>query len=180
MARTRHTAPTVLLLAALTAGCDQASDPVSPSASTGGAGVATTSAPPAAGVTGHEDPRLVDAEETPLVLAITNQSYDDPGVGITVTVDGVVVVDQGFQVKDQHTMTFFGLDLPPGEHTVLITSDTGASVTQDVDLPDGEPRWVHVTYWYLDPEREDVTWGGEEQPGPRLVVDVSEQLIPMS
>ena len=40
--------------------------------------------------------------------------YEASGDQTKVTVDGVDVVEQSFSVEGQHTLTSFGLDLPPG------------------------------------------------------------------
>lgn len=116
--RTRHTALAVLVCAAVAAGCDTASDRSGPPEGRVDPEVATSSGPATSSVTGHDDARDVDLDATPVVLAITNQSFDDPDVDLTVTADGEQVVARSFPVEGQHTQTFFGLDLPPGEHTV--------------------------------------------------------------
>lgn len=176
----RHTALAILLCAAVATGCGGAFEQDGPPQSAPEEDVLTTSAPATSVVTGHRDLRAVDVEETPVVLVVSNQSFDDPDVALTITVDGAPVVAESFPVEGQHTQTFFGLDLAPGEHTLVIASDTGATVSHAIDLPAGEARWVHVSYWYLDPAQEGVSWGGEEDPGPRLVVDVSDEMIPMA
>lgn len=83
-------------------------------------------------------------------------------------------------MESQHTVTHFGLDLQPGTHTVTVSSDSGATAETTFVLPHGDRRWVYVTYWFLDPAQEGVSWGGDEQPGPAVEVMVSEEIVPIS
>lgn len=43
-----------------------------------------------------------------------------------------------------------------------------------------QSRWIYVDYWYLDPAKEGVTWGGDEEPGPALFIRVSDKVMPMA
>lgn len=70
---------------------------------------------------------------------------------ITVSIDGVVVVDQNVAVKDQHHWVMFELSVDPGEHTLTASSDTGAELSVEFTTRAGEPRWAGVCYWW-DPE----------------------------
>ncbi len=110
---------------------------------------------------------------------MSNQSFADPDVVLTVTVDGVDVVEQSFLVEGQHTVTSFGLDLAPGEHTVVVVSDSGATTSETFQLPAEASLWVYVDYWFLDPAKEGITWANED-PGPALFIRVSDKVMPMS
>lgn len=174
-----RTSATALLVAAglVATGCSL--DATGPEAE--GTATGSTEAPVTADPTGaSDDVRPADPDDAPLVLGVSNQSFDDPEVGLTVTVDEVEVVDGSFAVEGQHTVTFYGLDLAPGTHQVRVTSDTGASTSAAFVLPADERRWIAVNYWYLDPDKEGVTWGGDEQPGPMIEVHVSDERILIS
>lgn len=155
--------------AALTAsGCSTGVSPVGT--------VTSTTAETVAATAGREGVRVVDQDAGDVVLGVSNQSFDDPDVGLKVMVDDVMVVDGSFAVEGQHTVVFLGLDLEPGTHTLGAVSDSGASASTTFELPAGERRWISVYYWYLDPDHEGVTWGGEdEEPGPRVDVHVSDE-----
>jgi hypothetical protein len=91
---------------------------------------------------------------TGLTLYVSNQSFDDPSVDITVTIDGRVVVDEEFDVEGQHNWKTFELDLGPGEHTLRAESSTGAVHEAVFVLPEGEPRWAVLDNWWYPEEGE--------------------------
>lgn len=85
--------------------------------------------------------------EPNVFVDVTNQSFDDPDVHITLTFNGHAFVDQDFPVKGQHHVVGFALSLSPGEHQLVASSDTGAEHVVQVPVPDGSPVYVHVGYW---------------------------------
>lgn len=130
----------------------------------------------------NEHLRVIDEDEAALVRGVSNQSFDDPDVDLVLTIDGTELVSESFPVEDQHTVTYVGVDAASGPHTVTVTSDTGATSTEAVDLLDGERRWIYITYWYsiLDPAQENVTWGDEQAPGPHIIITISEEFVPIA
>ena len=88
----------------------------------------------------------------PLTLYVSNQSFEDATVGITITIDGQVVVDQDFDVEDQHNVFTFTPDIGPGDHTLIAVSNTGVELTVDFNIPEEEPRWAVVGYWWYPDE----------------------------
>jgi hypothetical protein len=102
----------------------------------------------------------------PFTLYVSNQSFEDATVGVTITIDGQVVVDQDFEVEDQHNWFTFIPDIGPGDHTLIAESNTGVELTVDFNLPEDEPRWAVVDYW----------WYPDEGPR-RLIFSISDQQI---
>lgn len=141
---------------------------------------AATSAASSVSAATPDDVRLVPLEHAPLVLGVSNQSFDDPAVQLTLTVDGVDAVAESFAVEGQHTVTHYGFDLVPGRHTLKVVSDTGASASESFEIPAEDRRWIYVDYWYFDPAKEGVTWGGNATPGPALVLRISDKEVPMA
>ncbi|MGH8911562.1 MAG: hypothetical protein ACRDVD_03545 [Acidimicrobiia bacterium] len=88
----------------------------------------------------------------PFTLYISNQSFVDPTVTITITIDGERVIDQDFDVEGQHNWIEFIPDAEPGDHILTATSNTGAELTIEFNLPDDEPRWAVIDYWYYPDE----------------------------
>jgi hypothetical protein len=82
------------------------------------------------------------------VLYVSNQSFADDAVDLRVSVDGSVVVDDAFLVGSQHTWTEYPLSLPAGPHTLGASSGTGATLTEEFDLPVEGTRWAVLSYWY--------------------------------
>jgi hypothetical protein len=63
----------------------------------------------------------------------------------------VTVADRDFAVEGQHTWVPYFLVLEPGRHVIEVASDSGSSVTTDVDLPEAPgKRWVVVSHWAED------------------------------
>lgn len=88
----------------------------------------------------------------PFTLYVSNQSFEDANVGITIIIDSEVVVDQDFAVDGQHNWIEFTPDTEPGDHTLTATSSTGAEFAVDFTLLEDEPRWAVLDYWYYPGE----------------------------
>lgn len=158
------TAP--ILMALMLAGCSAPVDLSSPLAPLG---ASTTPGPVVTGTV-----------HSTVTLGISNQSFDDPSVVLTVTVDGVVQVDEAFAVENQHNLKLFGVNLQPGTHTVVVRADNEAAAERSFHLSQGERRWVSIFYWNFDPSREGVTWGGNETPGPSIEMSIRAEPIVIS
>jgi hypothetical protein len=116
------------------------------------------------GVTsGDADVQLVDEQDADLVLYVSNQSFDDEEVRLTVEVDDVVVVDGDFHVEDQHNWIRFNLGMPAGEHEVTASSDSGATLSETFRLPGDEPRYAVLDHWGEDSSAE-LTWSFHRKP----------------
>jgi hypothetical protein len=104
------------------------------------------------------------AEDSPLVVIVSNQSFVTDPVDITIEVDGEVVVSQDFAVEGQHTWLYFGVDVEPGTHTLVATSErTGARLEETFDVP--AQRWALVQFWHDEPDTAPYfTWDLFEEP----------------
>lgn len=108
----------------------------------------------------------VAPEAADLHLWVSNQSFDDAQVQITVSVDGVEVVDAPFEVADQHNWQLFPLQLASGQHLLRAVSDSGAQLERSIVIPRGAQRYVVVDYWSQS----------AESPG-RFTVDISDEPV---
>jgi hypothetical protein len=123
------------------------------------------------GRTVSETSRLGEAQVEPVggqvKLWVSNQSFEDDTVAITIEIDGVEIVADTFEVGGQHNWFSFMIDgLEPGEHTLTATSDTGAAFEGTFTPPPGEPRWMVVDYWYYpdDAEGRHFTFDESDEP----------------
>lgn len=113
---------------------------------------------------------LVDEAEADLVLIVSNQSFDDDEVRLTVTIDGVTVVDGDFHVEDQHNWINFPLSLPSGGHEVIAESDSGATLRESFEVPRNKTRYAIVEHWTEDDSANTddasvyLTWQFQRQP----------------
>ncbi len=102
----------------------------------------------ARGQTGRNDPAPGE-----VLLWVSNQSFEDDTVSVTITVDGQPAVADEFEVESQHNWIGFYLrGLAPGEHQVSARSDTGVGFDGSFTLPADEPRWLVLDYWF---DRDD-------------------------
>lgn len=126
-----------------------------------------TTAPPALTVEPRSlGGRLGEPADGEVLLWVSNQSFEDDTVSLTVTIDGQPAVDREFRVENQHNWMGFFLDgLPPGNHTVMARSDTGVDFEGSFTLPSGEPRWLVLDYWFYrdDPEGRHFTFSEHNQ-----------------
>lgn len=150
---TRYVVAVAAVVLVIAAGCGE---------STGRATDPGPGAPAGSGVGGVE---LVPEEQADLHLWVSNQSFADDPVAVTVTIDGVTVVDQPFAVEGQHNWELFPVALEPGRHTLSATSDTGVSLERTFRVPEGGPRYAVLDYWYYaDSEGRHFSWRDQAEP----------------
>lgn len=88
-------------------------------------------------------------------LWLSNQSFTDDPVAVSVVIDGEPALDAELEVQGQHNWIPWEIGgLNPGVHTITARSDTGAELTGTFTLPAGEPRWVVLDYWYASGDAE--------------------------
>lgn len=148
------------LLLAATAAC---ADDASP----------TTSAkdePPAQGAPPARPQVLVlegeEAEKADLQLWVSNQSFVDDLVHLTVLIDGELVVEDDFAVEGQHNWVSFPLQLSEGEHVIEVEADTGATLEETFVTPaSGDKRYALVDYWNDDgKDGRHLDWMFQKEP----------------
>lgn len=82
-------------------------------------------------------------------LWLSNQSFTDDLVGVSIVIDGEPAFDADLEVLSQHNWIPYEIGgLNPGPHSITARSDTGAELTGSFTLPDGEARWLVLDYWY--------------------------------
>ncbi len=108
----------------------------------------------------------VAEDDAALHLWVSNQSFEDDPVHVTVEIDGVTVADDDFEVGSQHNWILFPLRVPPGAHEVVATSGTGAILEKTFRIPrSGDPRYAVVDYWnYDDADGRHLDWTFEDEP----------------
>lgn len=110
--------------------------------------------------------RVVDSESSDLLLMVSNQSYLDDPVVLTVVIDGVDVLSQPFEVRNQHHFVRFPLLLGSGRHHVKVSSDTGVVLEVEFTLPEtGEPQHAGIDYYnYADDDGRLIDWCIQSTP----------------
>ena len=106
-----------------------------------------------------------------LTLYVSNQSFADESVGITISIDDGVVVDDAFVVEDQHNWITFEVSLPAGEHEMVMESSTGVEQRASLMMPSGRPLWAAVDYWYSAADAERLGSGSSARHFTMTVSD---------
>jgi hypothetical protein len=82
-------------------------------------------------------------------LWVSNQSFEDESVRLTISIAGTQVVDETFAVEGQHDWIAFDIaGLEPGVQSIVAESETGARYAGEFTIPADAPRWLVVDYWY--------------------------------
>jgi hypothetical protein len=95
-----------------------------------------------------------------LNLWVSNQSYVDKNVGLTVTLDGVVIIDRTFHVGDQHNHIEHRIRLDDGTHTISATTvidDENVELSEEFSIEPNQQRYAFLSYWHYVPTREGDT-----------------------
>ncbi len=91
--------------------------------------------------------KVVEPRNATLHLWVSNQSFTDDPVVVTVSIDGVQLIDQPFDVEGQHNWVLFPIEVAPGRHLVTVESGTGAQLERQFTLPDDGRRYAVIDYW---------------------------------
>ena len=89
----------------------------------------------------------VTEEPGTVTVHVSNQSFVHDPVHIRISIDGEVVVDDDFLVGHQDNWSTFQLAVAPGDHEFVMTSSSGVTQTEGLNVPAGGHRWVAVGYW---------------------------------
>lgn len=92
------------------------------------------------------EPAVLDRSHFGFDLVVSNQSFGDPDVHLTVLVGDDVVVDRSFAVEGQHAFTAYRVPLEPGSYDVRVSADSGAVLERVVALGP-ERRHLYAAYW---------------------------------
>jgi len=109
--------------------------------------------------------RIVAERQADLHLFVSNQSFDDASVELTVSIDGTELVSGPFDVEGQHNWCQFPAKISPGRHVVTVVSDTGAELRERFALPETGRRYAVIDYWYgAAKDRPHFTWQFLSEP----------------
>lgn len=81
-----------------------------------------------------------------VILYVSNQSFYMPTVDIIVKIDDRIVVEDEFEVRNQHHWTEYAIYLSPGEHTLHATAlDSTVEIKRSFKVTGN--HWVTVDFW---------------------------------
>ncbi|MCZ7378823.1 hypothetical protein [Micromonospora sp. WMMC250] len=103
--------------------------------------------------------RLVRTDQANLHLWVSNQSFTDDLVALTVSIDGTTVVDRLFAVGTQHNWVLFPVRVAPGHHVVRIVAGTGVEKQASFTMPETGRQYAAVDYGNaMDERQRHVNW----------------------
>lgn len=156
--RRRRLLTTLALSVSLLAGCG--TDEVAPTARD----QPTTQDEPGAQDEPAAAVRVVGEDEAQLHLWVSNQSFIDDPARITVTIDGIEVVDQEFDVEGQHNWQLFPIALPAGEHRLEVVAGDGTTLAETFRTRAERPRYAVVDYFHYEEDGPQVSWMVQDDP----------------
>ena len=89
-----------------------------------------------------------------LTLWVSNQSYTDKNVDVTVALDGVAIIDRSFNVGDQHNYIEHRIQLDEGTHRLDASTviDGGKiELSEEFSIEAGQQRYAGLNYWHYVP-----------------------------
>ena len=108
--------------------------------------------------------QAVEEKEGNFTLYVSNQSFDQKAVDITVTIDGKRVAAQVFDVKNQHNWIDFTMNLPAGAHELRAVSAAG-SAHLTTKFTTTARHWAVIDYWCCgEPDDPKFTFNLSDQP----------------
>lgn len=130
-----------------------------------GATQGTDPAPDPQVTAANAEVKLVEGDQADLILYVSNQSFDDEEVRLTIAIDGNVVVDGDFHVEDQHNWISFPLEMSQGDHEITAEADSGSTRSETFKVPGDETRFAVIDYWGED-DSAPLSWLFQRQsPG---------------
>jgi len=80
-------------------------------------------------------------------LYVSNQSFADPSVNLTVTIDGVEKFSKQCWVDDQHNWSHIEFELSKGKHTIEV-NENDHNIINERKFSVHDDLWIVVDYWY--------------------------------
>ena len=87
---------------------------------------------------------------------VSNQSYTDKNVDITVALNDVVIIDRTFHVGDQHNYIEHRIQLDEGTHRLdafTVIDGKNIELSEDLSIEPGQQRYAGLSYWHYLPTR---------------------------
>ena len=91
-----------------------------------------------------------------LTLWVSNQSFVDRTVDVTVTLDGATIIDRGFNVGDQHNFIEHRIRLHHGSHTLTastVIDGEPVELSEEFTIDAGQQHFAALTYSHYVPTR---------------------------
>jgi hypothetical protein len=100
-----------------------------------------------------------DQPDANFILYVSNQSFEESRVDISVIIDGKTVVSDFFPVKNHHYWKIYSLQLPLGSHQLSVKADNG---TYKLERPFeiSSKHWALISFWCTDKQDDKSQFSG--------------------
>lgn len=82
-----------------------------------------------------------------LILMISNQSFYNDEVNLSIYIDEKLLVNETYFVGDQHSYSYYYISLEEGEHEISVEYNDEIIGEESVGISDEKPIWGALTYW---------------------------------
>ena len=89
---------------------------------------------------------MLKEPEPNFILFVSNQSFAEPTVDITATIDGKGVIATNLKVENQHHWEIYSVRLSKGRHDLHVEAKRG-EVLLDTSFEVKERHWGLLSYW---------------------------------
>ena len=90
---------------------------------------------------------LPQNENGNFVLYVSNQSFAQTPIDVTIHINGKRAISSEFNVGNQHNWVKHIFSLQPGKHKLIIASNQGEA-TLEKEFEINGKRWSAIAYWY--------------------------------
>jgi len=98
---------------------------------------------------------LLQVKKPNFILYVSNQSFAQTPVDITIHIDGKRVISSMFEVRNQHHRIKYRFKLTSGTHNLVAVSVKGeAKIERDFEIKD-KKHWAEIDYWYSPEQGEE-------------------------
>lgn len=106
---------------------------------------------------GSTKPQFTQEIEEPnanFILYVSNQSFEKPNVDISITLDGKLLINDFFRVKNQHYWKIYSLNLSSDIHLLSVNADNG-SYELEKEFKISNRHWAVISFWYTSKKDND-------------------------
>ncbi len=97
------------------------------------------------------------------ILYVSDQSFDVSPVDVKVYIDDQLMIDEEFEVGNQHNWKKFEYKLSKGQHTLKAVSEKGDAVLEE-EFVVLNNRWAALNYWSSETEAKKFTVNIQSTP----------------
>lgn len=104
-----------------------------------------------------------EIDSSNLIVMVSNQSFFKDNVNIKGYIDMELLFNEKFKVGNQHLVSYYYSNLPIGEHVLIIESEDGAELTENIRI-NNDKTWIYITYWNNENSGPKINYQKQNEP----------------